>query len=276
MIAENEIKAGTRILEDELLVSITGHGIDKNTGERIGVSFEGLSPEQQQQFWKLHCPDLPTYTPLMSRYIANCFDVEPGRSGIFLKASRVNHSCCPNDFPSWNLKLRRLTLHAVDDIPRGEEITVSYYTPFYPLEDRQNWLREHYGFQCDCPACHLETASGQRGEQRHQKMKKLYQAINKPEDSLSRNDDKELDMITEFISLAEDNHMHGLFLSRLYRRAKDCYEDKGLEELVLRYAQRVLEYDMWLLGLDNPVTHKSIRSLNQLKAKAPTTQHTEV
>ena len=48
MIGETEIKAGTRILEDELLVSVIGHGIDKNTGERIDASFDGLSPEQQQ------------------------------------------------------------------------------------------------------------------------------------------------------------------------------------------------------------------------------------
>ena len=269
MIAENEIKAGTRILEDELLVSITDYGIDRNTGERMGVSFESLSSEQQQQFWESHCPDLPTYTPLMRRCLASSFDVDPERSGIFLKASCVNHSCCPNAFPSWNLNLRRLTLHAVVDIPRGEEITVSYCTPFYPIEDRHNWLREHYGFECDCPACRLETASGQYGEQHHQKLKNLYQAINKSKDSVSDNDEQELDMITEFIDLAEDSHMHGLFLSRMYRRAKDCYEDKGLEQLVLIYAQRALEYDMRLLGTDNPVTHESMRALGELKARAP-------
>lgn len=268
MIAEKDLKAGTRILEDELLVSIKGRSIDEITGERIGVSLESLSPAQQQ-FGKLHCPDLPTWTPLMRRYLANCFDMDSGRSGIFLKASRVNHSCLPNAFFSWNLKLKRLTLHAVVDIPRGEEITVSYYTPFYPLEDRQNWLREYYGFECDCPACHLETASGQSGEQRHQKMKKLYQAIDKSSGSPSDNDDKELEMILEFITLAEDDHIHGLSLSRMYRRAKDCYEDKKLGDLALKYAKMALEIEMRLLGPDNPVTQESARSLEDLKAQVP-------
>ena len=82
----------------------------------------------------------------------------------------------------------------------------------------------------------------------------------KPKDSLSRDDDKESDMITEFINLAEDNHTHGLFLSRMYRRAKDWYEDEGLEELMLKYAQKALEYDMRLLGLDNAVTHESMNA----------------
>lgn len=271
MIAKNEIEKGTRILEDDLLFSVIERGIDRSAAEKIGESFDGLSPEQQQQFWNLHCPDLPISSPLMRRYVANRFELDPGRSGIFLKASRVNHSCRPNAFAAWNSNLCRLTLHAVGDILRGEEITVSYCTPFFPLEDRLKWLRAFYGFQCGCPACHLEIPSSQRGELRLQKMKTLDDAIYKPKDDLSNNDNKELDMIHEFINLAELTNTHGLFLSRMYRRARDLYEVKGLlgfEKLVLRYSQRALENDLRLLGSDNSVTHESMRSLEEVKAKA--------
>lgn len=290
MFAEKDIKAGTRILEDELPASAKRDDIGESTiGESLArfrsllpehlqqfeklpwpdiTTLKSLSPEQLQQFEKLPLPDLTTRQSLMNRYLANnkIFDVESGRAGISLQPLLVNHSCCANAFFSCNLNLYRMALHAVVDIPRGSEITTSYCNPFYPLQDRQRLLREHYGFTCDCPACHLETAGAQRGEQRHQKMKTLYEAIDKSPREI---DDEKLEMIIEFIGLAEDDHTYGLFLSRMYRRAKDSCEDIGLNVLALTYAQGALDIDMRLLGPDNPVTQESVRSLETLKAKAP-------
>lgn len=87
-------------------------------------------------------------------------------------------------------------------------------------------------------------------------MKKLYQAIDKFHDSASNIDDKELEMIIEFIGLTEDDHYCGPSLSRVYLCAKDFYRQRGLKEIASKYAQRALELDMRLLGPENPVTHE--------------------
>lgn len=265
VFAEKEIKAGTRILEEELLFSIADKKIDEGIAARISASLEALPPEQQQQFQTLHCPDHPTWTPLVSRYLANCFEIGEGGSGIFLKASRFNHSCCPNAFFSWNENLHRMTIHAILDIPAGEEITVCYVFPFEPLVHRRDLFREHYAFECDCPACDLDTATGRRGEKRRQRMWSLYMAVDKCSDGPSHNDEKELEMVLEFIQLAEDERIDGEFLSCMYRRAKVCYEDKGSMRLALVYAEMELETDRRLLGEDHPVTKGSAKDLRELK-----------
>ncbi|KAF6228516.1 hypothetical protein HO133_008246 [Letharia lupina] len=275
MFANKDIKAGSRILADELLLSIAESKIDEGIGERISVSLHGLPPEQQQQFETLHCPDHPTWTPAVSRFLANCFEVEAPGSGIFLKASRINNSCFPNAFFSWNQNLHRLTVHAMVDIPIGDEITVCYIFPFYSLQIRRDLFREHYVFECDCPACHVETGIGRRGELRRRRMETLYMAIDKTNDGPSNNDQKELEMVLEFIRLAEDERLDGQFLSCIYSRAKKCYDDRGSEQLALEYAEMEVETNMRLLGDDHAVTQESARDLDELKTRLAMVQQTE-
>lgn len=267
VFAEKEIKAGTRILVDELLFSITQSTKTESIGENIRVALEALPPEQQQQFETLCCPDLPAWTPLVSRYVANCFEVGVRVSAIFLKASRVNHSCRPNAFFSWNENLHRLTVHAIEDIPAGEEITVSYVFPFYSLENRKKSFRDNYGFDCDCPTCQLGTTNGQRGDVCRQRMEKLYLAVDKCNGGPSNNDEKELDMVLEFITMAQGQRMDGEFLSCMYRRARQCYEDRGYKKKTLEYAEMELETNTRLLGKDHPSTEESATALMALKAR---------
>ncbi|CAD6578124.1 MAG: hypothetical protein ASARMPRED_008537 [Alectoria sarmentosa] len=267
MFAVQKIQAGVRILDDEVLFSIRNSTVNEGIGERISVSLGNLPPEQQQQFETLHCPDHPTWTPLVSRFLANCFEMRPPGSGIFLKAARINHSCCPNAFFSWNSNLQRVTIHAMVDIPAGDEITISYIFPFFSLETRQAVFREHYAFGCDCPACNLETLAGQSGERRRKRMDNLCLSVDKCNGGPSNNDEKELRMALEFIELAVDEHLDGEFLSCMYRRARECYEDKGSGDLALRYAEMELETDKRLLGEDHPATIKSARALEKLKGR---------
>ncbi|KLU91958.1 hypothetical protein MAPG_10907 [Magnaporthiopsis poae ATCC 64411] len=72
--------------------------------------------------------------------------------GLFLNASRINHSCVPNadqaSFDDDGYKVMR----ANRDIETGEEITTSYTAHFLPRELRQ-LLLGRWGFTCQCPAC---------------------------------------------------------------------------------------------------------------------------
>ncbi|CAF9933562.1 hypothetical protein IMSHALPRED_009393 [Imshaugia aleurites] len=266
MFAKTAIKAGIRILDDELLFSISDSTVDEGIEARITVSLEALPSEQQQEFQTLHCPDHPTWIPLVSRYLANCFELGSGASGIFLKASRINHSCRPNAFFSWNLLLHRMTIHAIVDIPAGEEVTVSYVFPFFALAHRRDVFRKHYGFECDCPVCCLELASAQRSDQRRHRIETINLAIQECDDAPSNNDEDELEMVLEFIELAKDDHLDGQFLAHMYSRARECYEDRGSKELALKYAEMEVETNMRLLGEDNEVTKESARDLEELKA----------
>ena len=81
------------------------------------------------------------------------------KNGIFPKLSRFNHSCVPSAEFRWNAGLNRQEIRAIRDIVPGEEITLCYFTVEIMVlskSDRQEYLRDHYGFTCDCQACSLE------------------------------------------------------------------------------------------------------------------------
>lgn len=282
MFADIEIKAGIRILADDPLFCIADTTIDDGIGGRISVSFEQLHLEQQQEFEKLHRPDHPTWTSLVSRYSANAFEMEPGTevepasSGIFLKASSINHSCRPNAFFAWNENLRQMTVHAMVDIPGGEEITVSYNYPFTSLESRQKTLRELYGFECDCSACRLDPMDRLWDDMHRDRMEEIFKTLEAYVEYRSKSEEEVkmlLDMILEFIKLAHEEGMDGHFLSYMYRYASISYADKGDKEMALRYAEMELERDKKLLGEDNPLSIESAKIFLNLKSEVTMQQN---
>lgn len=81
---------------------------------------------------------------------------------MYLDASRLNHSCYPNvcrfDSPDseeeGNLVM---SFRALRDIAEGEEILGSYFPLGWNLRERQQRVKEEYGFVCDCARCVLES-----------------------------------------------------------------------------------------------------------------------
>jgi len=84
--------------------------------------------------------------------------------GLFPNLCLVNHDCWPNctvilnhgNQSAVNSALhsqRRIELRALDRIPEGEELTVSYVDFLNVSADRQKKLREHFHFDCSCQHC---------------------------------------------------------------------------------------------------------------------------
>ena len=75
--------------------------------------------------------------------------------------ARFNHECLPNvarceDFERSPV-MKFVALH---DLPANEEITQSYFPLDWEVGERQARCRSVYGFECTCPRCALEDASG--------------------------------------------------------------------------------------------------------------------
>jgi hypothetical protein len=82
--------------------------------------------------------------------VDDCFD-EMG-IGVYLKAACFNHSCKPNAFQSFDSKLR-ISIRALRDIRKNEEITVSYIDLSRPTWWRRSELLDGYNFICNCDRC---------------------------------------------------------------------------------------------------------------------------
>lgn len=271
MIAEKHIKPGTRILAEDVLFSIADNTVDEGLEERISQSYKQMVQKDQDLFDSLHCPDHPEWSPLVSRYLANNFELrtktpDKGQpSGIFMKASRINHSCCPNAFFAWNPKLGQLTIHAILDIPPDKEITIAYDIPFQSRDNRREKLLEIYRFQCRCPACRFDRERGCRSEERRRRMESLWWEVDEDEGPPRADDDKGYQMIQEFIELALLEDLDGEFLSSMYELASMHAEVRGSKEDALAFAILENKTDRRLLGEDHPVTMESTIAVAELK-----------
>lgn len=76
---------------------------------------------------------------------------------LYEKISRMNHSCRPNAVTDWNATLSMATVHAIVEIPKGNEITIDYMAAaqgcLRTTAQRAVDLRKGYQFDCGCVVC---------------------------------------------------------------------------------------------------------------------------
>jgi hypothetical protein len=176
--ATRTLKRGTRILADKPLLIVP---VAEYYESDIKEPFSKLSKEEQALYFSLHSAhgQNPENWPkhihplvssrekcrieeqhnarvakepsLVSIFQTNCMELDGG-AAIFPNAARFNHSCNPNACFTWNPAIGKETIHAMRDIEKDEEITLSYCDIMHDKASRR-WELKHYGFSCDCPAC---------------------------------------------------------------------------------------------------------------------------
>ena len=90
----------------------------------------------------------------------NCFGYSaPGKTCmlyVYPRMSFINHNCRPN--AEVCMEGDRGVLVALDKIPAGSEITISYIeTDNINAEQRMNELNYQYYFICECEKCKREV-----------------------------------------------------------------------------------------------------------------------
>jgi len=78
---------------------------------------------------------------------------------MFPTICKINHSCCPNSFFSWNSTLGCGMVYALHDIKQGEEITIAYKD--MALQDfatRKTQLDLRWHIKCNCKRCSMSVA----------------------------------------------------------------------------------------------------------------------
>ena len=92
---------------------------------------------------------------MINIYYTNCIKIENNKkyqSGLFPNIARINHSCLPNAF--WIYEDNIMTVRALFDIKKGQEITSCYLKPLkYTFQQRQEILFNKYCFKCKCSHC---------------------------------------------------------------------------------------------------------------------------
>jgi SET domain len=81
--------------------------------------------------------------------------------GLYALAAAINHSCNPNCCQTFDLSTSAaLSIRALRNIEKGEEITIAYIDVGKPTWWRRKELQKAYGFLCSCNRCHSSSSDG--------------------------------------------------------------------------------------------------------------------
>lgn len=129
LVARKLIPKGTRILEERPVIIIPERKkSDAWLNAKIAQQVDSLNEHQRQSFVALH--NLYPYKNSTEMYLGIIrtnglpIEVEGTGGAIFLEACRINHACDNNAQKHWSKRIERHTVHAMRDIPKGEEITI--------------------------------------------------------------------------------------------------------------------------------------------------------
>jgi hypothetical protein len=132
--ALHDIQCGERIICEKPLFSVDGIPLDeanKNQARDIAHVFYALDKEKQQDCLELCGPKRSERCQnIIKIFNINAF-TQDKVSYLCRSIARINNSCIPNAWVSWDSKLEKACVHAIQPIQMGEEVTISYFQVWF-------------------------------------------------------------------------------------------------------------------------------------------------
>lgn len=177
LVARFNIAKGIRILDKKPLFTTRYLSSDSQMESNVATKLKSLSKSQQRQFLSLH-NNFPGKNPFSGVCKTNALPCGPNSEigGIYPTICLINHSCLPNAHNNWNSDTECETIHAIRHIYEGEEITISYDRGG-PSDSRRSYLKDAFGFDCDCSACSLPFPELQISDARRLQIQRLDNEI---------------------------------------------------------------------------------------------------
>ncbi|KAF2648360.1 SET domain-containing protein [Lophiostoma macrostomum CBS 122681] len=161
LVATEDILKGTRITSEVPIIALAHVASVEQLHDLINQQVGSLNQDQQREFLSLH--NIYPYTNHTERYHGiirtNALPIGPDLAAcsVFSQACRVNHACDHNATNFWNENINRVKIHAIRNIQKGEEITISYLKSHRNRQARQEELLRNFKFTCACRLCSLPT-----------------------------------------------------------------------------------------------------------------------
>jgi hypothetical protein len=193
----------------------SGHGQDpKNWPSRI---HESVREHERKRIQEQHNARIGKEATLISIFQINCMEKDEG-AAIFPHAARFNHNCNPNACFTWNSVISKETVHAMNDIVAGDEITISYCDMIHEKTLRA-WELKHYGFVCDCRACAEdeddESTFAHKSAERRFRLQELERETRFLRGKQLEEGVKEKDFVKKLLEMAALHQQEGDFTARL-------------------------------------------------------------
>ncbi|CAE6456354.1 unnamed protein product [Rhizoctonia solani] len=177
VIANRDIKQGELIIKERpLFIVPTRPGM--NPSELIRSTVSNLPSADQSAFFALSYakPDVSTPDIPFEIFQTNAISAGQRGTGLFPRTARLNHGCSKafGAVYSWRDDEGVLVVHAIRDIPKGQEILTTYTNTKRRRSERQAHLRAGYHFDCACSVCALPKDESAASDRRLAQMADTY------------------------------------------------------------------------------------------------------
>ena len=159
-----------RRIQEEVLKLAAVENVERATEMRYNLLREGVRQDVIPKM--MHLEDI-----LKTNAFATGIQDAQLPAGLFLTASRINHSCIPNADNFFGDESGWKSLVANRDITEGEEITVSYVERLKQRTERRRRLK-NWAIDCQCPGCDVNHPDTHAHEYRLKRIALLYQDPN--------------------------------------------------------------------------------------------------
>ncbi|KIJ54906.1 hypothetical protein M422DRAFT_152563 [Sphaerobolus stellatus SS14] len=168
MVSSRLIKQGDLILTEKPIFIIPA-SISSDPVSFVDAKVRELTEEDRAAFFNLSHADVNIPEEQIPVSIIQTNGIAAGSDvGLFPNTARLNHGCSSafNSVYSWRSNEGLLTVHALKEIPAGEELLTTYFDTKKPRDQRREFLKERYKFHCTCKVCSLPSKESRASDQR--------------------------------------------------------------------------------------------------------------
>jgi hypothetical protein len=258
LVARFNIRKGKRILSEKPLFTTSNWSSTSLLETGLTAKLKALSKAEQRQFLSLH-NNFPGKHPFSGIVKTNALPCGPNSTigGVYPTICLINHSCLPNAHHSWNSDTKCETIHAIRLIKKGEEITISY-DKGGPSISRRAYLKDAFGFDCNCRLCMLPPADLQASDARRRQIKLLDNAIGDRERMMKKPEESLADCLS-LLRILNDEYKGsaGALIPRLYYNAFQISISHGDQARARAFAERGYKWRVICEGEDSPETRRT-------------------
>jgi len=255
LIAAQTVSKGNRILSEKPIFTFSGIGNNHDLmNQLIANKLKQVSKDNQRAFLSLHNNFRGSLGPFLGIAKTNTLPLGPDATegGLFLQASRINHACLPNCQHTWNASIGEETIHAVREIAKGEEITISY-SHTGPFKFRRRHLQTNFGFDCTCSLCSLPKTERGLSDDRLKEIQYLDDVIGDGA-HLMLHPQEHLQKVYTLILLLEAEQISDARLPKAYYDAFQTVIAHGDQARAKFFAERAYTARLCCEGEDSPGT----------------------
>lgn len=254
VVARFNITKGTRIICEKPLLT-TGPMPPDKLESFLANKLKAMPKASQRQFLSLHNNYKGKY-PFGGIFRTNALPCGSGSpiGGVYPTACFINHSCVPNAHNNWNSAEKHETIYAVRSIERGTEITIPYNHAGASRE-RQVFLKDAFGFRCDCSGCSLSPDLLKASDNRRIQIQSLDKAIGDPFRMMSSPQESLSDCYLMLQVLEQEfDGCASAMIARLYYDAFQISIAHGDQARASMFAERSYKARVICEGEDSPET----------------------